>query len=105
MLFQRRRSRRRSDQTRNSSTIISHQNDQEEEEEEKKGNKNSVICVLCYDTLTNPSITSSCGHLFCWDCIMRWLNRSSNQSSSSSCPICRSDISINSIIKLHNFSS
>lgn len=39
-------------------------------------------CVLCLNYMIDPSATS-CGHLFCWDCIMEWtLER-------QECPLCR----------------
>ena len=30
-----------------------------------------IICVLCMDTASNLSVTQ-CGHVFCWQCIMKW---------------------------------
>lgn len=51
-------------------------------------NKN-FICSIGLGVLNNP-INTSCGHSFCNDCISRWMSRS------SSCPFCRSEISLNS---------
>lgn len=44
--------------------------------------EDSRKCVLCLNYMTDPSCTT-CGHLFCWDCIMEWtLER-------QECPLCR----------------
>jgi len=31
-------------------------------------------CSICLDELTNPCITNSCLHLFCFECLQRWSN-------------------------------
>lgn len=56
----------------------------------------SKLCVLCGDTRRNTSATS-CGHLFCWDCIHNCLLYQSN------CPICRDFIKPNKIVLLQNY--
>lgn len=33
-------------------------------------NLNRTVCKLCYDECTNIACTP-CGHLFCWECIMK----------------------------------
>ena len=38
-------------------------------------------CVICYDK--NCSITTMCGHQFCDECIMKWVNEN------PTCPYCR----------------
>jgi hypothetical protein len=42
-------------------------------------------CPVCQDRPTNP-VQLPCGHIFCYDCIARWL------STKGSCPLCRADI-------------
>jgi hypothetical protein len=43
----------------------------------------SLICPICQDIFLEPSITSSCFHSFCKQCIKTSLQ------SDSSCPLCR----------------
>jgi len=47
--------------------------------------RRSSCCVICrrspYD---HPSCPISCGHVFCWSCLQRWI------ASSPECPYCRS---------------
>lgn len=43
------------------------------EQEEKGPPEIGVsLCRICYSPLTNRSLTK-CGHVFCWDCIIRAL--------------------------------
>uniref|UniRef100_A0A182J4R3 RING-type E3 ubiquitin transferase n=1 Tax=Anopheles atroparvus TaxID=41427 RepID=A0A182J4R3_ANOAO len=42
-------------------------------------------CALCIDTTKDISVTQ-CGHLFCWQCILHWLDQK------QMCPICRETI-------------
>eukprot|EP01127_Copromyxa_protea_P015444 TRINITY_DN4442_c0_g1_i2.p1 TRINITY_DN4442_c0_g1~~TRINITY_DN4442_c0_g1_i2.p1 ORF type:complete len:200 (+),score=13.00 TRINITY_DN4442_c0_g1_i2:122-721(+) len=39
-------------------------------------------CSLCMEVRSNPTSTS-CGHLFCWECITEWCN------TKAECPLCR----------------
>lgn len=44
--------------------------------------ENSRACMLCLSPMTNPS-AASCGHLFCWECIVDWVREHPE------CPLCR----------------
>lgn len=63
-----------------------------------KGNVNvsSKICVLCSENRKNTAATS-CGHLFCWNCIHDCLLYQSN------CPICRDFVKPSRIVYLQNY--
>lgn len=71
-------------------------NDDKEENfqvEEEILNKN---CLLCSETITKISSTL-CGHLFCWDCIIKYLQINNN------CPFCRKICLPQNVIKLRSF--
>ena len=40
-------------------------------------------CSICYDKITNHTMVSCCQHLFCGNCIMKWLQ------TNHTCPLCR----------------
>lgn len=42
-------------------------------------------CTLCLEELKDPSVTT-CGHVFCWNCIGEWL------MERPECPLCRSQV-------------
>jgi len=48
-------------------------------------------CSLCMDIRKNPTSTS-CGHLFCWECIVEWCN------NKSECPFCRTPQKMNDLM-------
>ncbi|XP_050075048.1 peroxisome biogenesis factor 10 [Anopheles maculipalpis] len=54
-------------------------------------------CALCMDTAQDISVTQ-CGHLFCWHCILNWLDQR------QICPICREAIKKTRVVRLQNFS-
>lgn len=53
-------------------------------------------CVLCLEIRENTSATL-CGHLFCWQCILDWLDQKEE------CPVCREVIKKSSVVFLQNF--
>jgi hypothetical protein len=55
------------------------------------------VCGLCYDRCRDASCPP-CGHLFCWNCINRWMH------IRSQCPMCRQHLnSPADIIPLVNY--
>lgn len=48
----------------------------------------SLTCSVCLEGMT-PEIQTrtSCGHLFCHNCLTDWINRGNN-----TCPVCRTQI-------------
>jgi peroxin-10 len=42
-------------------------------------------CPLCLEAMKDPT-AAECGHLFCWDCVLRWTGESGGRGE---CPICR----------------
>lgn len=53
------------------------------------------ICTLCLDRRRNGS-KLPCGHVFCWDCLCRWLE------ARKECPLCRTAASHADILYLRN---
>lgn len=53
-------------------------------------------CILCLGKRENTSATV-CGHLFCWSCIMDWMDQKEE------CPVCREPIKKSTIVCLMNF--
>lgn len=42
----------------------------------------SRLCMLCLSPMVDP-LAASCGHIFCWDCIVDWVREHPE------CPLCR----------------
>ena len=53
-------------------------------------------CPLCLD-LRKDSSSTPCGHLFCWNCIMKCV------SINPECPICRHKVTPSRIVFLQNY--
>ena len=47
-------------------------------------------CAICLQGITNPKVLQCCGHSFCGGCIRHWL------SEIPTCPLCRSDVTLDS---------
>lgn len=53
-------------------------------------------CSMCLNNINSPSCTP-CGHIFCWKCILEWLN------NENKCPLCREIISPARVVQLMNY--
>ena len=48
-----------------------------------------ALCVICFETPTNPLVTPCCAKLFCGTCILNWVRV---QPQCTLCPLCREQI-------------
>jgi len=70
--------------------------DEDENENENEEEKIQIQdCLLCMDRIQNISCTF-CGHIFCWDCIIKYLQ------INNSCPFCRKICLPQNVIRLRN---
>jgi peroxin-10 len=68
-------------------------------------NKSNLKCSICLENVIGPTLTS-CGHIFCWLCIQRYVNSfkvSSNNTNQIACPSCRINFNQNKLVYLHNY--
>lgn len=60
------------------------------------GHHSKAICVLCLEPRSYCSSTP-CGHLFCWSCVLDWLDEQ------EVCPVCKESVHKSNIIQLRNY--
>lgn len=56
---------------------------------------NEIICCICFGVLDQPHEVIECGHMFCRQCIFKWIH--DPYYNVPTCPICRKDICIEDI--------
>lgn len=61
--------------------------------EEVDANKTDSACLICLGSYINP-VGTSCGHVFCWNCIEEWY-----LSNKHECPVCRNHLSLFDVTK------
>jgi len=49
---------------------------------------NVFDCNVCLSMPVNPIVTT-CGHVFCWGCIYKWMESFREKTSPPSCPVCK----------------
>ncbi|XP_058738074.1 uncharacterized protein LOC131610203 [Vicia villosa] len=54
-------------------------------------------CNICLDLAKEPVLTC-CGHLFCWQCLYRWLHL---HSDAKECPVCKGEVTIKSVTPIY----
>ncbi|CAN8074247.1 unnamed protein product [Agarophyton chilense] len=64
--------------------------------EEKDPVPGRPTCILCLGAVQHATLTS-CGHVFCWNCICHWC------SSNEVCPLCRQQVLTRKLVCLYNY--
>lgn len=66
---------------------------------ESKEDENSLFeCNICLESAKDPVITR-CGHLYCWNCLYKWLHSPSNPSLT--CPVCKSGVKMDELTPIY----
>ncbi|KAH7079604.1 hypothetical protein FB567DRAFT_606961, partial [Paraphoma chrysanthemicola] len=47
-------------------------------------------CIVCCDSLTSSGVRTTCGHIYCADCLQKWISGCDNMSHT--CPYCRTEL-------------
>jgi len=72
------------------------QSEQSDPDENETLFQSSSKCSLCLGSMNYVTATS-CGHLFCWNCITEWIN------NKAECPLCRQPITPQSLVCIYYF--
>lgn len=65
----------------------------------KRHDSDSHPCGVCLNERIHPAAPTSCGHVFCWNCILHWVS-----NVRAECPLCRAKTRPQDIICLYNYS-
>ncbi|GBE58532.1 zinc C3HC4 type RING finger domain-containing protein [Babesia ovata] len=61
----------------------------------QKDRRQAFDCNICFEEVVEPVVTR-CGHLFCWGCLLNWINRDND-----SCPVCHAGVTKENVVPLY----
>ncbi len=73
------------------------ENDKDKDGVQAESEDVGKMCAICMERWKGPS-AAKCGHVFCWDCIINYVQRKPQ------CPVCRKDTRPQDVILLYNVS-
>jgi len=68
------------------------------QDSERTQKRATAMCSICRSDREHPAAPSSCGHVFCWNCLIQWVS-----TVRPECPLCRAPCSAKDVIALHNY--
>ncbi|KAJ0027609.1 hypothetical protein Pint_36398 [Pistacia integerrima] len=72
--------------------------DKKDDVEKGSGSDGSFFdCNICLDLARDPVVTC-CGHLFCWQCLYRWLHI---HSDAKECPVCKGEVTDKNVTPIY----
>ncbi|KAJ0088989.1 hypothetical protein Patl1_32939 [Pistacia atlantica] len=72
--------------------------DKKDDVEKGSGSDGSFFdCNICLDLARDPVVTC-CGHLFCWQCLYRWLHV---HSDAKECPVCKGEVTDKNVTPIY----
>lgn len=58
-------------------------------------------CNICFEALRiEQSCLTTCGHLYCWPCLHRWMDTFREKTSPPVCPVCKNVLNSERIIPI-----
>lgn len=72
----------------NNDSVNMNSSEAAQEADERSNSVSNFECNICLEMAREPVVTS-CGHLFCWACLYRWLHVHSNTKE---CPVCKGEV-------------
>ena len=57
---------------------------------------NRYSCAVCLEAHAIEPVVTACGHLYCWQCLYRWLDAGHNR-----CPVCSARVDRNEVTPLY----
>jgi peroxin-10 len=82
------------------SSSLFHSSTETEQQQQQAGVPASATttCSICRMDRLHPAAPSSCGHVFCWSCLIQWVS-----TVRPECPLCRSPCRPQDIIALYDY--